>query len=278
MKSFTSILATAATIFYMTSSSVVEAQQPFPAPRTAVNGTTGALYAVQQIPSCAYVTSNATTGTPILLNLNAVQNASEALNSTSPSGSLVCYVWDPLRSEAPWSNSSLAWPQAFQPSTHVCTVTNFLCPVASPYACGRQCFNNSQYTCVVDQPGLFGSYLIPAITNCTAGPFTVPPPSNVTAQNYPSIYTEIVPTGSTIAASPTSVPSIPPAAPLSVNATAATTTGAAPPAPVAPLATVPVGPTASSSNPNVPAFQPISGTTPPSPAKNKLLAKLSRFF
>ena len=61
--------------------------------------------------------------------------------------------------------------RCFSPSTHVCTNTNFLCPVSAPNACGRACFNGAQYGCAVNNQDWFSSTLFsvsaPAATAIT---------------------------------------------------------------------------------------------------------------
>lgn len=66
-----------------------------------------------------------------------------ARRSTSPScgqGLLICEVIDPTRSEAPWHDSTKAWPQCYDPIHYTCS-SNFLCPIDAPkihgqYRCG----------------------------------------------------------------------------------------------------------------------------------------------
>src|SRR6476661_7414581 len=72
---------------------------------------------------------------------------------------------------------------------------------------GRSCFNNTQYSCVVDQAGLFGSYLIPAVKNCSNVTLNVtsPPPASTASLG---VTTVVVPLTSPAATSNTSVTTV----------------------------------------------------------------------
>lgn len=283
MKSFTSSLLAAAAMLYMTSSVSAQSSSAFPAPRPSVDGITGALLNLQTVPNCDYLLPNGTTGTPVLYNLYATANASTVVNATS-NVTDVCYVWDPLRTQSPWSGSAEAWPQLFDPTLYVCTATNFLCPIDIPFACGRQCFSDFNQTCIVNQNLWFSSYTVPSI-KCTSGNVTIPPPpaaSNIST-SYPTIFVDLAPTGSNLSYSlydPTSSSEpTPTSVSTSSSASSSATTSTVPavvPAVVPTSSAAPI--TANSLNSAVvPSFQPI-GTAAPAKGRNSLLHRLARFF
>lgn len=59
-----------------------------------------------------------------------------------------CYVSDPTRSQAPWSNAYTSYPQCYDNKLYQCNSTvNFLCPIGAPYVCGRQCYTQPTTVC-----------------------------------------------------------------------------------------------------------------------------------
>src|SRR4051794_19825852 len=85
----------------------------------------------------------------------------------APNGSQdnLCYVYDPITT----GNPTQAVPTCYHPLELVCTVTNFLCPPSAQYACGRACFDASQYSCHVDTSVWFNSVLTTSCGTTSSG-------------------------------------------------------------------------------------------------------------
>lgn len=73
----------------------------------------------------------------------------QLLNSTGidVSNLSTCEVIDPTRAEAPWHNSTQAFPQVYDEKIYICLDGNCLCPTSAPNRCGYACYVKSQYTC-----------------------------------------------------------------------------------------------------------------------------------
>ena len=174
---------------------------------------------LQSIPEGAYVSSVGNAGVPYL-DLTYVCNGQADLTSSN-----TCYVYDPQRTEAPWFNSTSAYPQAYSNSVFQCTITNFLCPIDTPYACGRACFNDQQYTCVVDSEHFFNSYLVLPGTKVSPSAALSPADTTTTTSTAPAA-TQATVTKSAYITSPTAS-STTPSKVISVNVASSSTAATA---------------------------------------------------
>ena len=116
-------------------------------------------------------------------------------------GQSVCWVYDPIRTVAPWSGSTLAWPQCYSetdPLNPLVCNNNFLCPVDAPYVCGRNCQNvtctGTTYASSNKQPSLCDNttcYDYPSVYNVNTTTYTTTfnASSNTTTAPQPTINT-----------------------------------------------------------------------------------------